>query len=188
VRRSSFTNGDPNSRDYDFGPIAGAYNLVLQHHASHNGVRVGKNRYFFPSSGQPMELSIGVEAWRGFFMSARPVYKELMVNVGVCMTAFYKPGNLADAIKEFNQRSQGAMLQRFAQKLKVTTSHLGYKQTKPLKKIMSTTASQTTFQCDEFNGKLSVEQYFKRSMYDDSWSRDLPADLYPSPVQNTRSL
>ena len=121
-------------------------------------------------------------------MSARPVYKELMVNVGVCMTAFYKPGNLADAIKEFNQRSQGAMLQRFAQKLKVTTSHLGYKQTKPLKKIMSTTASQTTFQCDEFNGKLSVEQYFKRSMYDDSWSRDLPADLYPSPVQNTRSL
>ena len=113
---------------------------------------------------QAMELSIGVEAWRGFFMSARPVYKELMVNVGVCMTAFYKPGNLAQAIMEFQQRSNGAMLKRFAQKLKVTTNHLGYKQTKPLKEIMSTTANNTFFPCEEFkSAKMSVEQYFKKS-------------------------
>ncbi|KAH0832181.1 Piwi-domain-containing protein [Lanmaoa asiatica] len=158
----SFMSGDPNFRNWDFAPIVSAQNLVLQHHASHNGVRVGKNRYFFPSSGQPLDLSIGVEAWRGFFMSARPVYKELMVNVGVCMTAFYKPGNLAQAIMEFQRQSHGAMLHRFAQKLKVTTSHLGYKQTKPLKKIISTTAKTTSFQCDEFNGKVTVEQYFKR--------------------------
>ncbi|KAG8214738.1 hypothetical protein J3R82DRAFT_9827 [Butyriboletus roseoflavus] len=158
----SFIKGDPNSRYWDFGPIASAHNLVLQYHASHNGVRVGKNRYFFPTQGRPLELSIGVEAWRGFFMSARPVYKELMVNVGVCMTAFYKPGNLADAIVGFRGQSKGGMLQRFAQKLKVTTSHLGYKQTKPLKKIMSTTAKTTSFQCDEFNAKITIEQYFKR--------------------------
>lgn len=167
----SYTNGDPNFRpgEYDFAPIVGAYNLVLQHHASHNGFRVGKNRYFFPTQGQRMEISIGVEAWRGFFMSARPVYKELMVNVGVCMTAFYKPGNLAAAIVEFQQKSKGAMLERFAQKLKVTTSHLGYKQTKAVKKIMSSKTSQNTkFQCDEFNGQVSVEEYFKRSMYNDA--------------------
>lgn len=96
-------------------------------------------------------------------MSARPVYKELMVNVGVCMTAFYKPGNLAQAIMEFDRQSKGAMLQRFAQKLKVTTKHLGYVQTKPLKKILSTTSKTTFFQCDEFNAKMSVEEYFKRS-------------------------
>ena len=174
-----FTNGDLKSRDYDFSPLVGAYNLVLQHHASHNGVRVGKNRYFFPSSGQRLELSTGVEAWRGFFMSARPVYKELMVNVGVCMTAFYKPGNLAQAMMEFQSKSQGAMLRRFAQKLKVTTSHLGYTQTKPLKDIMSTTAKTAVFQCDEFNAKLSVQEYFKRSTYDAlSWS-DEPTDLHP---------
>ena len=101
-------------------------------------------------------------------MSARPVYKELMVNVGVCMTAFYKAGNLADSIVDFQRQSKGAMLQRFAQKLKVTTSHLGYKQTKPLKKIMSTTAKTTSFQCDEFNTKLTIEQYFKRSTCDTS--------------------
>ncbi|KAF8133991.1 Piwi domain-containing protein [Boletus edulis] len=155
-------NANPDSRNYDFAPLVGAYNLVLQHHASHNGVRVGKNRYFFPSDGRPLELSIGVEAWRGFFMSARPVFKELMVNVGVCMTAFYKAGNLADAMMEFQRQSKGAMLQRFAQKLKVTTSHLGYRQTKPLRAIASTNAKQTSFQCDEFNAKLSVADYFKK--------------------------
>ena len=167
LHRPRFTNGDPKFRDYNFSPIVGAHNLVLQHHASHNGVRVGKNRYFFPSGLQAMELSIGVEAWRGFFMSARPVYKELMVNVGVCMTAFYKPGNLAQAIMEFERQSKGAMLKRFAQKLKVTTSHLGYKQTKPLRDIMTTTAQNTFFPCEEFNSpKMSVEQYFKKSTYD----------------------
>ncbi|KAG9315634.1 argonaute-like protein [Chiua virens] len=159
---NSFINADPKSREYNFSPIAGAYNLVLQHHASHHGVRVGKNRYFFPSGGDRMQLSTGVEAWRGFFMSARPMYKELMVNVGLCMTAFYKPGNLASALVEFQQQSRGAMPQRFAQKLKVTTSHLGYRQTKPLKKIMDTTSQTTSFQCDEFNGRVTVEQYFKR--------------------------
>ncbi|KIJ17922.1 hypothetical protein PAXINDRAFT_167846 [Paxillus involutus ATCC 200175] len=161
---NAYTNGAAQSRDYDFAPIVGAYNLVLQHHASHHGTRVGKNRYFFPSQDRrSMELSTGIEAWKGFFMSARPVYKELMVNVGVCMTAFYKPGNLADAITEFRNRSNGGMLHRFAQKLKVTTKHLGYTQTKPLRKIMQTTSKNTFFQCDEYNSpKMSVEQYFKR--------------------------
>ncbi|KAF9236506.1 Piwi domain-containing protein [Melanogaster broomeanus] len=161
---TAFINGESQSRNYDFAPIVGAYNLVLQYYGSRHGTRVGKNRYFFPSQDRrSLELSTGIEAWKGFFMSARPVYKELMVNVGVCMTAFYKPGNLADAILEFQSKSSGAMLQRFVQKLKVTTSHLGYKQTKPLRKIMSTTSRNTFFPCDEFKSpKMSVEQYFKR--------------------------
>ncbi|KAG2037118.1 Piwi domain-containing protein [Suillus americanus] len=154
-------SGNIEWRDYNVQPLIAAVNLVLRMHTVRTGVRVGKNRYFFPSQERP-ELALGVEAWKGFFTSARPVYKELMVNVGVCMTAFYKPGNLADTIIEFNRSSNGAMLQRFAQKLKVTTSHLGYKQKKPIKKIMSTTARQTTFHCEEYNGKISVEEYFKR--------------------------
>ncbi|KAF8133993.1 Piwi domain-containing protein [Boletus edulis] len=174
-------NANPDSRNYDFAPLVGAYNLVLQHHASHNGVRVGKNRYFFPSDGRPLELSMGVEAWRGFFMSARPVYKELMVNVGVCMTAFYKAGNLADAMMEFQRQSKGAMLQRFAQKLKVTTSHLGYRQTKPLRAIASTNAKQTSFQCDEFNAKLSVADYFKKKYNKTLRYPELPVVILAGP-------
>ncbi|KAI6005356.1 Piwi domain-containing protein [Pisolithus marmoratus] len=137
----SFLSGET-SRDYDFSLVIAAYNLVLQSHAAHNG---------------------GVVAWKGFFMSARPVYKELMVNVGVCMTPFYEPGNLADAIMQFQGRSQGAVPQRFIQRLKVTTTHLGYKSTKAIYKIASTPASKTFFPCDEFkNPKMSVKDYFKR--------------------------
>ncbi|KAG1727431.1 Piwi domain-containing protein [Suillus lakei] len=158
---TKYLSGNLESRDYDVQPLVSAVNLVLQTHATRTGVRVGKNRYFFPSQ-ERFELALGVDAVKGFFTSARPAYNALMVNVGVCMTAFYKPGNLADAIMAFQRSSDGAMLQRFTQKLKVTTRHLGYKQKKPIKKIMPTTARRTTFHCEEYHGKISVEEYFKR--------------------------
>ncbi|KAH7919917.1 Piwi-domain-containing protein [Leucogyrophana mollusca] len=160
---SQYLSGGAQFRDHDPLPLISALNLVLQQHASATGVRVGKNRYFFPSPREPFELGLGVEAWKGFFISVRPVYKELMVNVNVCMTAFYTPGNLVDAIMAFQRRSSGAILQRFAKKLKVTTSHLGYKQKKPVRRILGTTARKTFFKCDEFGGgNISVENYFKR--------------------------
>ncbi|KAG2119355.1 Piwi domain-containing protein [Suillus clintonianus] len=158
---TEYLNGNIVSRDYDVQPIVSAVNLVLQTHAARTGVRVGKNRYFFPSQ-ERFDLALGLEAWKGLFTSARPAYKALMVNVGVCMTAFYKPGNLAEAIMAFDRSSDGAMPQHFTQKLKVTTRHLGYKQKKPIKKIMSTTARRTTFYCDEYDRKISVEEYFQR--------------------------
>ncbi|KAG1837574.1 ribonuclease H-like domain-containing protein [Suillus subalutaceus] len=141
TRLTKYLSGDIESRDYEVQPLVAAVNLVLQTHAARTGVRVGKNRYFFPSQ-ERFELALGIDAVKGFFTSARPAYNELMVNVGVCMTAFYKPGNLADAI-------------RFTQKLKVTTRHLGYKQKKPIKKIMSTSARRTFFHCEEYHGKIS---------------------------------
>ncbi|KAG1867688.1 Piwi domain-containing protein [Suillus subluteus] len=161
TRLTKYLSGDIESRNYDVQPLVAAVNLVLQTHAARTGVRVGKNRYFFPSQ-ERFELALGIDAVKGFFTSARPAYNELMVNVGVCMTAFYKPGNLADAIMAFQRSSDGAMLQRFTQKLKVTTSYLGYKQKKPIKKIMSTSARRTFFHCEEYHGKISVEEYFKK--------------------------
>ncbi|KAL4080951.1 Piwi domain-containing protein [Scleroderma citrinum] len=166
-----FLDGESSHRGYDFSLVLGAYNLVLQSHAAHSGVRVGSGgesggggRYFFPpEERENFFLSPGVSAWKGFFMSARPVYKQLMVNVGVCMTPFYQPGNLANAIMVFQRDSQGATLQRFAQKLKVTTSHLGYKSVKQVHKISDKSARQTFFPCDEFNSpRMSVEEYFKK--------------------------
>ncbi|KIK27482.1 hypothetical protein PISMIDRAFT_674841 [Pisolithus microcarpus 441] len=167
----SFLRGEASHRDFDFSLVIAAYNLVLQSHAAHNGVRVrsgrdgGGSRYFFPPrQNERFDLSSpGVVAWKGFFMSARPVYKQLMVNVGVCMTPFYEPGNLADAILQFQRRTQGAVPQRFIQRLKVTTAHLGYRSTKTLHKITDNPARNTFFPCDEYNNpKMSVEDYFKR--------------------------
>lgn len=166
-----FLNGEASHREYDFSLVLSAYNLVLQAHAAHRGVRVGSGgesrgggRYFFPPEAREnFSLSLGVEAWKGFFMSARPVYKQLMVNVGVCMTPFYERDNLADVIIKFRTLSHGAVPQRFAQKLKVTMTYLGYKSTKQLRKITDRPARRTFFPCDEFkNNNMSVEDYFKK--------------------------
>ncbi|KAL6303624.1 Piwi-domain-containing protein [Sparassis latifolia] len=157
---NTYMDGRPDHSDDDTAPMISALNIVLQQHAASHGTRVGKNRYFFPTSDR-YPLSLGLEACRGFFMSVRPTYKQLMVNVNVCMTAFYIPGNLADAMIAFN-RSSGGMPNSFTQKLKVSTRHLGYTRKRTVQAVMSTTARQTRFQCDELNGVVTVEQYFQR--------------------------
>ncbi|KAI0660235.1 Piwi-domain-containing protein [Cubamyces menziesii] len=160
---NDFMSGKPEHRGTDTQPYISALNLVVQSFASKRGVRVGGNKYFFPSSDQSFRLSLGVEAYRGFFMSIRPMYKQLMVNINVCMTAFYTPGNLAQAMMEFTRQTNGAMPQQFADKLKVATKHLGYTKKHTIARIMtSLTANKARFQCDELGGEVTVEEFFKR--------------------------
>ncbi|KZT65512.1 Piwi-domain-containing protein [Daedalea quercina L-15889] len=159
---NQYMGGRPDARDVDLQPVVSALNLVLQQHASATGIRVGQNRYFFRASAISQPLSLGVEAWRGFFMSVRPMYKQLMVNINVCMTAFYKPGNLAEAMLAFQQESSGGMPKAFAEKLKVSTNHLGYIRKKAIFRLSDQTARQARFDCKELGGMVTVEQYFQR--------------------------
>lgn len=136
----------------------------MQKHATTNGVRVGQNKYFFPAE-ERFPLTLGLEACRGFFMSVRPNFKQLMVNINVCMTGFYMGGNLADAMMEF-QRQTGALPSEFFDRLKVVTTHLGYPRKKAIFRIGGNTSRQQRFKCDEYGGgEISVEDYFKRSGY-----------------------
>ncbi|TFK81085.1 Piwi-domain-containing protein [Polyporus arcularius HHB13444] len=171
-----YMSGDPRHRDVDTQPLVSALNLVLQQYASRRGVRVGKNKYFFPSSSQHHPLSLGVEAYRGFFMSIRPMYKQLMVNINVCMTAFYTPGNLAEAMLAFSQQTGGGMPQSFADRLKVSTKHLGYTKKHTIFRIMTgKTAATEKFDCPELGGMITVENFFKRKYRINlRHARDLP--------------
>ena len=159
--------GRPDARDTDLQPLVSALNLVLQQHASRHGIRVGQNRYFFRASATSQSLGLGVEAWRGFFMSVRPMYKQLMVNINVCMTAFYVPGNLANAMIAFQQQSSGGMPKAFADKLRVATRHLGHIRKKAIYRLTDQTARQARFDCQELGGMVTVEEYFRRSMWED---------------------
>ncbi|KIP07875.1 hypothetical protein PHLGIDRAFT_29841 [Phlebiopsis gigantea 11061_1 CR5-6] len=95
-------------------------------------------------------------------MSVRPNFKQLMVNINVCMTGFYMGGNLAEAMLEF-QRQTGTLPNEFFDKLKVVTTHLGYPRKKTIFRIGGSTSRQQRFKCDEFGGgEISVEEYFKR--------------------------
>ncbi|KAH0580660.1 Protein argonaute 1B [Termitomyces sp. J132] len=162
ARLIDFMSGKAESRDYDPLPLISALNLVLQQHASRSGVRVGKNRYFFPASSQKVNLGPGVEAFQGFYSSVRASYNQLLVNVNVCMTAFIVPGNLANALLSFSRGSRGAMptLPKSFGKMKVRTQHLGH--TKPIKRIGTRSARNTTFDCAELGGVVSVEKYFEK--------------------------
>ncbi|KAJ3986516.1 Piwi domain-containing protein [Lentinula detonsa] len=149
-------------RSYDSLPLISALNLVIQQHAVRTGVRVGKNKYFFPTSSQGFNLSPGITAFQGFYASVRPTYNQLMVNVNACMTAFIEPGNLADALLAFSRNSRGAMPtlpQALMKKVRVTTHHLGYKRRYNIRNIATTTARNTTFSHSKY-GKISVEEYF----------------------------
>jgi hypothetical protein len=161
---TSHMDGNPNFRDYDTLPLVSALNLVLQQYANKVGVRVGKSRYFFPLSSQTFLLGPGVEAMQGFYASIRPAYKELMVNVNVCMTAFVIPGNLADRLLEFRQNSRGALPtlpKAMVKSLKVRTLHLKY--TKKVLAIGNRSARQEVFDCADLGGRVSVEHYFQKT-------------------------
>ncbi|OCH91556.1 Piwi-domain-containing protein [Obba rivulosa] len=155
-----YVAGDPAAINANLDPIISALNLVLQQHASRTGVRVSKNKYFFPSS-ERFPLSIGTEAWKGFFVSIRPTVKQLTVNVNVCMTAFYTAGNLAERMLEF-RRSTGAIPSSLADRLKIVTTHLGHRRKRSIFRIMDKTPRAARFNCEELGGMVSVEDYFKR--------------------------
>ncbi|EKM51081.1 uncharacterized protein PHACADRAFT_165707 [Phanerochaete carnosa HHB-10118-sp] len=158
-------------RSFDTLPHISALNLIVQRHAAKNGIRVGgddeqdekkrqgKSKYFFPAE-ERFPLMLGLEACRGFYVSIRPNFKQLMVNINACMTAFYTSGNLAEAMLVFQQRT-GGFPSEFFEKVKVVTTHLGYPKKKAIFRIMSTTPRTTKFNHNK-HGEISVEQYFKQ--------------------------
>ncbi|TFY75054.1 hypothetical protein EWM64_g8956, partial [Hericium alpestre] len=154
--------GNPQYRDYDILPVVQALNIILAAHPNRpqqgGGVMVGRNRFFFPNAQPPVPLGGGLEAWRGFYSSVRPSFKQLMVNVNVCTTAFYQPGNLAEAMMSFQSASFGARMAAFVKGVRVKTQHLGYK--KGVKSISKLIPRQHIFDCEL--GKVNVEQYFRQ--------------------------
>ncbi|KAF9023414.1 argonaute-like protein [Hymenopellis radicata] len=158
----NYLAGQEGYRGYDILPIISALNIILAAHPNRTtaggGVLVGRNRFFFASAAPPVPLGGGLEALRGFYSSVRPTHNQLMVNVNVCTTAFYVPGNLADAMKTFGRASYGARFTAFAKGVRIKTTHLGYK--KSVKSVTNLTPSQHKFDCAELKGVVSVETYF----------------------------
>ncbi|PSR75783.1 hypothetical protein PHLCEN_2v8900 [Hermanssonia centrifuga] len=158
----NYLAGHPQYRGYDIMPVISALNLILAAHPNRSmggGVMVGRNKFFHPSATEPpFPLGGGLEAWRGFYSSVRPAHKQLMVNVNVCTTAFYTPGNLAERMQEFMNASFGARPNTFARGVRVKTTHLGYQ--KSVKAVSHYTAKTYSFEVEGL-GKRTVEEYFK---------------------------
>jgi hypothetical protein len=125
--------------------LLSALNIILAKHAANSGgVRVGRDRYFFKGLGGSMDIGGGLEAWKvfrftysvfhllelslacyqGFYSSVRPTVNNLMENVNVCYTAFYKVQNLAYALEEFERASFGANPGKFVEGIRVQPTHV----------------------------------------------------------------
>ena len=80
----------------------------------------------------------------------------------MCTTAFYTPGNLADAMNAFRNSTFGARPAAFVKGVRVKTVHLGYRKT--VRTLSNKTARQHKFLATELGAEVTVEEYFKRSM------------------------
>lgn len=121
---------------------------------------VGKNRFFFPN--EIRSIGGGLEAWKGFYSSVRPVYKQLMVNLNVATTAMYVPGMMDKSMEDFRRSTYNARLTPFFKGVRIQTTHLGYKSKKTVRRIHNQPANKESFVSEEY-GKITVEMYFKRS-------------------------
>lgn len=96
--QTRYLSGSTSHKDHDTLPLISALNLILGQHATRTGgFRVGKesskdksknrysNKYFFPTSNLVPALRLrelpGLYVKQGFFVSVRPAFKQLMVNV-----------------------------------------------------------------------------------------------------------
>lgn len=88
VGLNRYLEGRPDYKTYDPLPILSALNLVVQRASARNGVRAGNGRFFFSELGK-FRLGTGIEGWKGFFLSVRPGFKQLYVNVYAAFTVFF---------------------------------------------------------------------------------------------------
>jgi eukaryotic translation initiation factor 2C len=125
--------------------------------------KTARSRKFFFSQGK-VPMSGGLEAWKGFYTSVRPIYKSLSININVATTAFYTAMNLLDAMDR--ARGMGVRPSRFTSYyfgLRISTSHLGYKARKTIRRVMEKGADEVTFFLGEGKDKkkVTVAEYFK---------------------------
>ncbi|KAH8110017.1 hypothetical protein DFH11DRAFT_1746682 [Phellopilus nigrolimitatus] len=144
--------------NYNPLPIISAFNLVTTAHASQTGMP-DKKGCLFPLAvlgESPLALSAGLEAWKGFFASVRPVYKMLMVNINVCTGAFYVPNAcLSNAMIKHKQTSYGA-----------SNPQSFFTGTKSkIKAFGNQSARKTVFQCDELGGMISTSASNMRTTF-----------------------
>ncbi|KAF7433014.1 hypothetical protein PC9H_004959 [Pleurotus ostreatus] len=136
-------------------------------------------RSFF-TDRERRDLGAGIEIWRGYFQSVRPVIGRMIVNVDISTGFMYKRGSLIGLCLDFFGRQdpnilspkrglpdrERLRLQRFLSGLRITTSHThgGTRRiTRVVKKLSTAGARDCTFTLRE-GGSSTVADYFARTV------------------------
>lgn len=147
----------------------------------------GKDVYTFDARSiyinrETRQIGGGIELWRGYFQSIRPVPGQMIVNVDIATGTMYKPGPLIGLLLDFLGQPGGnpvtmlsakgmrdhvrLAMSRFVSGLKFTTAHTqkagdkGPARLREAKKLSRDGADQISFVNKE-GKKMTVAQYFK---------------------------
>jgi hypothetical protein len=146
-----------------------ALDVLIRHRPSVIYTTVGRS--FYTSQGaQP--LYGGVEAWQGYYQSARPTRSKMMINIDLSATVFFERGPLIQLVtKILGKRSPDdlrrgiqdrdlARIERTIKGLKIKDNHReGTRRKFKITKLTPTPASHTQF--DKGDGtSTNVANYF----------------------------
>ncbi|CAH1761647.1 8916_t:CDS:10 [Entrophospora sp. SA101] len=147
-----------------------ALDVLIRHQPSMNYSTVGRSIYT-PKEAGP--LFGGLEAWQGYYQSARPGQGQMYVNINLSATAFYESGSLIVTVAKILGRRdpddlrRGVMdrdyhkLERFLKGLKIRVIHRGEATARRTFRIIGITltpASDTMFVNE--TGQINVASYF----------------------------
>ncbi|KAL2371462.1 hypothetical protein RJ035_001965 [Blastomyces gilchristii] len=111
--------------------IIQALNIVLGHNPKTNRelLSIGANKHFpLGRGGESYDLSGGLTALKGFFVSVRATTSRLLVNVQVKATPCYSEGSLPDIMNSFSASIRGPThfhkLNRFLKRVRVSVNHI----------------------------------------------------------------
>jgi eukaryotic translation initiation factor 2C len=136
-------------------------------------ISVGRS-FYTPEGSQALQG--GLEAWQGYYQSARPTFGRMMINVDLTATPFYEGGSLVEMVTKvlgrgapdelrrgFDDRER-VKLEKVLKNLKIRVIHRGETTARRRYKITRLTpasASETHFDIGDGN-TIDVATYFQR--------------------------
>ncbi|CAB4399861.1 unnamed protein product [Rhizophagus irregularis] len=147
-----------------------AMDIIISHEVSAKYPTV---RNSFYTSHEAASLRGGIEAWQGYYQSARPTRGKMMINIDLSSTAFYEGGPLIQMVARIlglrspNDLRRGLSdkdhqkVERRIKNLRISDNHRPeYRRKFKILKLSQNSASDTTFDGDNGN-KIDVKTYFQ---------------------------
>lgn len=161
-----FVDGKLSYTPYD---VISALEVILRHPMTANSIVVGRSIYEGSGAGA-VPISGALDVWKGFFLSLRPAFGRLLLNVDTSATAFIAGGELIPILRDFlglrpeepfqlDGRARAAA-EAFLRSARVEATHRGDSRRKYKVLGLSAQSAQDLLFEREDGRKQSVAAYF----------------------------
>ncbi|KAM3713994.1 hypothetical protein ACJW31_01G297700 [Castanea mollissima] len=144
--------------------------IVLRQLAAQRYVSVGRFLYS-PDIKKPQQLGGGLESWRGFYQSIRPIQMGLSLNIDMSSTAFIEPLPVIDFVAQILDKdvysrplsdADRIKVKKALRGVKVEVTHRGNVRRKyRISGLTSQPTRELIFPVDEQKNMKSVVEYFQ---------------------------